>query len=77
LSFEGRTEKAKTLIEIIQKHIWANLPYLLHVEFGYETYIPSEVRTAFRYVYNEKFRHIRYALREMVRTALIQKGMKI
>lgn len=62
--FGGRTQDAQTLISIVTENLWENALVkrrLRHVQYGYETHIPSEVREKMRRLYNETARYIRFA----------------
>ena len=53
MEFQDRTNTSDILIQVVKQRIWSNLPTLYHVEMGYETHIPEEVRQALRYIRTE------------------------
>ena len=61
MEFQDRSETSDILIEVVKQRIWSKLPTLYHVEMGYETHIPEQVREALRYVRTATARHVRYA----------------
>ncbi len=61
MKFEERSSKANLLIDTVKGGIWDKFSSLYHVEFGYETHIPENVRESLRFVRNETARHVRYA----------------
>ena len=60
MDFQDRSNTSDILIQVVKRHIWDKLPTLYHVEMGYETHIPDEVRQALRYVRTETARHVRF-----------------
>ena len=61
MEFQDRAEGSDILIEVLKRHFWNKSESLYHVETGYETHIPEEIREVLRYVYNETARHLRFA----------------
>lgn len=63
--FSDRTHDAQTLVNIIKETLWENPVVkgrLAHVEYGYETHIPPEIRERMRYIYSSATaRYIRFA----------------
>lgn len=61
MEFQDRTEGSDILIQVLRQHFWDKSESLYHVETGYETHIPEDIRETLRYVYNETARHLRFA----------------
>ena len=61
MDFKDRTEGSNILIQVLKQHFWDESQSLYHVETGYETHIPEDIRKALRYVYNKTTRHLRFA----------------
>lgn len=64
MAFEHLTLKEKTLAEIVERYIWDNLEGVEHFPYGYETYIPQDIRNIlgrFSVEDNPTARHIRHA----------------
>ena len=64
MAFEHLTFKEKTLVEIVERYVWDNLEGVRHFPYGYETYIPQDIRNIlgrFSVEDNPTARHIRHA----------------
>ena len=64
MPFEHLTFKEKTLVEIVEEYVWNNLDGVEHFPYGYETYIPQDIRNIlgrFSVEDNPTARHIRHA----------------
>ncbi len=62
--FSGRTQDAQTVVSTVTEILWNAPPLkerLRHVQYGYETHIPPEIRDKMRHLYNETARYIRFA----------------
>lgn len=60
MNFQKRSDASKTLISLTKEHIWDKLPGIYHVELGYETHIPQDVRNTLRYIRTKTARYVRY-----------------
>ena len=63
MEFEQRAGVSNTLIDIVKKHFWDGHELqqsLYHVDTGYETHIPENIRDLLRDVYNKTTRHLRF-----------------
>ena len=64
MAFEHLTFKERTLAEIVERYVWNNLEGVRHYPYGYETYIPQDIRNIlgrFSVDRNPTARHIRHA----------------
>ena len=64
MTFEHLTFKERTLAEIVERYVWNNLEDVKHFPYGYETYIPQDIRNIlgrFSVDDNPTARHIRHA----------------
>ena len=64
MAFEHLTFKERTLVEIVERYVWNNLQGVEHFPYGYETYIPQNIRNIlgrFSVEDNPTARHIRHA----------------
>lgn len=64
MAFEYLASKERTLAEIIERYVWNNLEGVEHFPYGYETYIPQNIRNIlgrFSVEDNPTARHIRHA----------------
>ena len=64
MAFEHLTFKERTLAEIVERYVWNNLEGVEHFPYGYETYIPQNIRNIlgrFSVERNPTARHIRHA----------------
>ena len=64
MAFEHLTFKERTLAEIVERYVWNNLEGVEHFPYGYETYIPQNIRNIlgrFSVENNPTARHIRHA----------------
>jgi hypothetical protein len=63
--FSDRARDAQTVVDIMRQTLWENPEVkrrLVHVEYGYETHIPPEVRERMRHIYDSATaRYIRFA----------------
>lgn len=62
--FGGRSRESQIVVETITARLWERPEIktrVAHVKYGYETYIPSEIRDRMRFLYNETARYIRFA----------------
>lgn len=62
--FEERSKETGLVIETVVRGLWehpAVKKWMIHVQYGYETHIPPDVRERLRYLYNATSRYIRFA----------------
>jgi hypothetical protein len=62
--FKHLAYKERTLVEIVEEHVWDNMGGVEHVPYGYETYIPQNIRNIlgrFSVEDNSTARHVRHA----------------
>lgn len=63
-NFGGRSEESQIVVKTFTAGLWERPEIktrLAHVQYGYETHIPSEIRDRMRFLYNETARYIRFA----------------
>ena len=64
MAFEHLAYKERKLVEIVTKHVWNDMETVNHVPYGYETYVPQNIRNIlgrFSVEDNPTARHIRHA----------------
>lgn len=62
--FGDRTQEAQIVVQVIQKHVWDHPQIrsrVYHVQYGYETHIPDEIRQKLRHIRTDTSRYIRFA----------------